>query len=327
MKKVLSLILAVIIIASAIPVAFAADECEHIFYKDSVVSSGDYLTEQYCKCGNCGEVVLVKMADYSGYIMATIKLWSVTESVYTSYDFTETENERIEYISTRFSEIEEEVENYPYVLTDKYQDAADAWAAEITSLANEVASYIKGEKLVDATEFLFFDQILYVYIRSIYTNKEIKEIENKMPEGMDDAAFDARIAGHQYLENARKNPETASQEAFDAVWKDLETYGRALINCLENNHDYSKGTDNLDGTHSLCCYFCGFDAETTGAHVWGEYVSNGDGTETAKCTYCEATDTKVEEKTEADEEIADNIFQLIKIFIDMIIDFFESIFK
>lgn len=327
MKKVLSLILAVVIIASAIPVAFAADECEHIFQKDSVVSSGDYLTEQYCKCGNCGEVVLVKMADYSGYIMATIKLWSVTESVYTSYDFTETENERIEYISTRFSEIEEEVENYPYVLTDKYQDAADAWAAEITSLANEVASYIKGEKLVDATEFLFFDQILYVYIRSIYTNKEIKEIENKMPEGMDDAAFDARIAGHQYLENARKNPETASQEAFDAVWKDLEIYGRALINCLENNHDYSKGTDNLDGTHSLCCYFCGFDAETTGAHVWGEYVSNGDGTETAKCTYCEATDTKVEEKTEADEEIADNIFQLIKIFIDMIIDFFESIFK
>lgn len=160
-----------------------------------------------------------------------------------------------------------------------------------------------------------------------YTNKEASKVIDKIPSDIKEAGMEARRTAREYLDKAGQKPETASQEEFEAVYRDLEIYIQAIFNCLEDKHDFKKGTDNFDGTHSLCCYFCGFDAETTGAHVWGEYVSNGDGTETAKCTYCEATDTKVEVKTEDDEEITDDIFQFIKLFIDMIIDFFESIFK
>lgn len=132
MKKVLSLILAVIIIASAIPVAFATDECEHIFYKDSNPVSWVYdeegnLIETYCQCDKCGERILIKYADYDDlYLTSMIKYMAAISSVYSPV--VNLADEKIESIFARYDEIEDEMANFPYILTEKYQATIDKWA-------------------------------------------------------------------------------------------------------------------------------------------------------------------------------------------------------
>ena len=104
--------------------------------------------------------------------------------------------------------------------------------------------------------------------------------------------------------------------------------------CDEVDVDY---IDLGDGTHKSVCTFCKA-GEVVEAHTYGEYTPNGDatteadGTKTAKCDKCDATDTVADEGSKLVEDIAqgnffNNIVDKIMSFFESIINFFKNLFN
>lgn len=92
---------------------------------------------------------------------------------------------------------------------------------------------------------------------------------------------------------------TYTQDDFDAAMGPVKTYVNLVFACLDGDHPY------------------------------GEYISDNnatedaDGTKTATCEFCGATDTIVDEGTKLPKEEA-SFFEMI---FDLIKDFFELIFS
>ena len=139
-------------------------------------------------------------------------------------------------------------------------------------------------------------------------------------------------------------PYNVTQEKFDELAAPIiETYDN-IAKCLRGNHS-GEYTDLGDGTHKKDCTFC-VEVGTPEAHIWSEYVPNGDatsdadGTKTAACLFCSATDTVADKGSmlpadEPTDEITDdespiNFFEgivaRIKDFFARIAAFFKNIF-
>jgi hypothetical protein len=147
---------------------------------------------------------------------------------------------------------------------------------------------------------------------------------------------------------------SVTKEECDEAMTAVAAFFVELSNCIAEKHNFGACIDNGDGTHKTECNFC-ID-ETNAVHIWGEYVSNNDatteadGTKTAVCVDCGATDTvidegskleKEEEKTEEDktendktegeekEELSffESIAKMFTDFFESIKNFFKNLFK
>lgn len=63
----------------------------------------------------------------------------------------------------------------------------------------------------------------------------------------------------------------------------------SFIDLIEDNHIHKGGTDTC--TSGAVCEECGKEYGSAKGHSFSNYISNGDGTKTAKCDNCNETDT------------------------------------
>ncbi len=319
MKKVLSIILAVMVFATFVPMALAQGECEHVFNEETLVRPESFELTGHYICSACNETVVVKAADYSEWYLAMLALQATRYSIYLPDGVVDTqeacdlENEFADVIaSMNISDIKIESEQAGI---DALTDRAKEYKIALDAILKESGAVL----VVDTTDYYFYgiypDTAFFI---KKYDLTEVWAMEERFPEEMIAAGSKATEDTIAYIRTAKENPEEASQEEFDAILKDQKIFAEAFFNCLEGKHDFSNCADNLDGTHSLICKYCSFDANESAAHEWGEYVPNGDGTKTASCKYCDATDTIGEKVMDLGKEIT----ELINIFIKLI----ESLF-
>lgn len=338
MKKVLSVILAIMMIATVVPMAFAAEECEHVFNEETLVrptikSEGTFV------CSACGESVAVKLADYSNFNPAYSIITAAETSIYSSE---EASYEIMSKLDRWFSEIVDYMEKSGidslFQMTEYEQEHVDA----LTEILNK--DVLPLEEVVFYGIEIGYAVTLVTHYEAYY-GEEIYEIPS-------DASYIAfENLGSEFgaiQQKVLEDPTSVTQEEYDAVAEKAIAFFTNIISCAEGKHIYENATDNGDGTHSADCTFC--DAEgITEAHTWGEYTENADGTKTANCISCEATDTIVPENPDDDEDIdtpetPDNdenteeeipfdelslyekLVDIIKNFIELLRKFLESIF-
>ncbi len=331
-KKIISMVLAIVLVLSVMPMAFAADECEHMFNEETLVRPALYQKGHYI-CPLCNEKVYVELADLKGFYKAYYDWYVVVEDVYIYQKPFDTDMKT--YFYEKFWKIEDDfVRDETGSWVENEQEEVNALTARLEELTEEYRNYlieIGAVRVVDTSEYAWCETYAPVIYYFEHTEEEFRQVMDDFSEEAQNKAFKSREAVREYLSNAHNNPEEASQEEFDKLAEGNIRYTRAICSCLENNHEFIKGTDNLDGTHSLYCYYCTAPAEETAPHEWGEYLSNGDatvntdGTKTAKCTYCEATDTLTDEGSRIDDDTTVLITYIVE-FLKLFIEFIKSVF-
>lgn len=327
MKKVLSVILAIMMIATAMPMAFAAEECEHVFDEKTLVrptikSEGTFV------CSACGESVAVKLADYSNFNPAYSKITAAETSIYSSE---EASYEIMSKLDRWFSEIVDYMEKSGidslFQMTEYEQEHVDA----LTEILNK--DVLPLEEVVFYGIEIGYAATLVSHYEAYY-GEEIYEIPSEASYiALENLGSEFGAIQQKVLED----PTSVTQEEYDAVAEKAIAFFTNIISCAEGKHIYENATDNGDGTHSTDCTFC-VATDVTDIHTFGEYTENGDGIKTAKCISCDATDTVVTEPPDEDangeeEEIPfddlsfyERLVSLFKDFFELLEKFFKSFF-
>lgn len=335
MKKVLSVILAIMLIASFVPMTFAEGECEHIFNTETLHRPKAVLSEPgYFICSLCGEQVSAAPADGIGVIRAIFDWYCLVENVYIfNKPF---DSEKNEYFNREWTYLEDNIgpdEDCWY--TEYEQEKVDEWVEKLVALTAECECYLKeigAKKVIDVSEYSILSEFAIYELSYKYTGEQMNAIIHNVPEEVKAKAWASEEAADEYLRFAYKNPEKASQEEFDKTLVGMKDYMAEYKNCLDGIHNFYKAKDNFDGTHNVYCAFCQMDGEQNTSHTWGEYISNGDatteadGTKTAKCEKCQATDTVIDEGSKIKDKTSilyRDLIELIRMFIDLIINLFK----
>lgn len=317
MKKVLALILALTLIISCVPMIFAnaitPDEQmfldEFTRYQSSFVSfyniDGKSINGKY-------------LIDY-GY-----------QEVYEEIDNFEWFDEMLHYSS------------YGNWIKDNPSELAGA-TADLKSVNDKWDAYLaeKGYiRVLDATD------LYYIALRAefFYDDETYESFSDFVEKYIGDDIIEKLDGEYPKIENvmlkAQEDITSVTQKDLDEASKDYITIYSSIINCFEGNHIVGEYTDLGNGTHKTDCTFCK-TTDITEAHTYGEYISDNnatteaDGTKTAKCTKCTATDTVADEGTKLppeenndsdSEDFFTSIINAIKNFFKQIADFFKNLF-
>ena len=293
MKKVLSVILAIMMIATFVPMVFAEGECKHSF------DVRNCFLEGYDYCEYCG----VKSADFTElYKNYYIEFQGLMFSV--GYD--EKGKIPVEYVADLYNDSEAvALLSSAFRCGENEQDYVDCAAEKLDAFVKEVRS--KSTIIFDGTEFveLFFS--LQTYPEDVLRDAEKLFSEDDL------LAFNEYVNGYsEYITGEYcdfKNHEEAKIRGEKALY-----YLKSVKNCLDGAHTIDTCTDNGDGTHSFDCTFCNVK-DFSSKHEWGEYVRLEDGSKVAECKYCEATDVDSFEK---------DILDFIRMLVELIKSFIEA---
>ena len=190
-------------------------------------------------------------------------------------------------------------------LNDSKNAAAVAVMTEkFLSGAKEIEKLLAEQNIiitVDTYEFYKY----FVLAELIYSEEEInsvsKIVENKKYAEMYQKAEEILMESEQYLKAGRSGEKTVTQAEFDAIWKQACPIYDMIYNCLDGNHLYSEYVSNNDAT------------------------TESDGTKTAECEFCGATDTVVDEGSQLSKE--EDTVSFFEVIIALVIGFFEILFS
>lgn len=284
-KKILAALIAIIMLVSSIPVAYAAEECEHRF--DNFLGERPNVRDDgYCYCSLCG----AKSADFSGVLEVFYELMAVNFSIYEP-----TAGLDREYLHEVVNETTDalycyEEGNYFFIGYATEEDQG-----EIDFRVNNAKAVLKAFKdegyavLYDGTEVATLTMMVqfgaqWVGGNKIFTKKMLDE---------EDAAYDAYNA---IAEKGELGLAPVTEQECAAEAEKLMACYRKMISCLEGNHTF------------------------------GEYTDNGDGTKTAGCEYCNATDTIEAEKKDITDIVSTDLVELIKMLYALIKSFIITVF-
>ncbi len=267
MKKLLSLVFAVIMVLSIMPVAYA----ERVTYSPEI--------EQYIE-------------DY-------IKGWAYARNIY------ETPEQRFEAdnIIDENTDIFPSYKNLINIEADGRLEELTAFHESLKKGIDEVERKISDGELVIVVDVYEYSKcFVFMEGHCYYSDEALKGLADRDFNGDKyiNAATEAEIA----IEQIEKmfSEYTGTQAEFDAAVEKLKYYVNLLCDCLDGNHPY------------------------------GEYISDNnateeaDGTKTATCDFCGASDTITDEGTKLPEKEAtffEKLFDLIKDFLDIIFSIFE----
>ena len=291
MKKVLSIILAVIMIATFVPTAFAEGGCKHEFDAFTVMREG------YASCGKCG----IRSADFTECFKSYIKFAGMGYSV----AFSKSDNE------SALSRIRRDVEGYDIFKVHNATHEEQGYVDEVAKAVNEYVEDLKKEYAVlfDGTDLIFAS----FKIGTLELNESQMEIFSDTILEEAEQAFDYYTNGVDEI----RFDETDKIEECIEQGKKATYHWTSIISCLEGNHQCVTYTDNGNGTHSSACTYCN-TKEIVFDHEWGEYVKAEDGTKTAKCLYCKATYI---------DNFESNIREFFELLIKLIESFIEAVFR
>ncbi len=274
-RKILAFVLSVLIIASVMPMTFAAD-------------SGK--------------------ADVEDAYVALGRFYGIRDSIYATEEETSVVAEEADKIMSRFDHSLYLMGSELGDLTADQQGIADAYAADIEGLSRELKAFIseKGYKAkIDKTGY---------YIANFRANW-LADIGVEIPEDFKKGLTADAISSYatavkvvngvsDVYEIAEKSEIRKLQNAYDA----LAFYYNSTVDCNLGNHNSDgKAKDCKDGTHAFNCSFCNVKLDVK-EHSFDKSVANGDatcdyvGTKTVICV-CGAKDIK-----DGDEEAHDWVF-------------------
>lgn len=303
MKKVLSVILAVIMLAMCVPVASAVDY----------------------------DVFDAFMDEYGRY-------YANINNVYDNPDSTDDIQAKCYELVGKYEWTKDFMAIESWM--DENEESLPSYTEDLRKVNEEVEKYIceKYTLIIDIENA--FDVILKVLYYSNY-DIESESFKNYYIENFGKEPFEKAyksVEDAYYLSGkAVSEPGSVTQADYDeATAYGIEFFSDA-IECMRGNHTFAEYTDLGDGTHKADCTFCK-SGEIIEAHTWGEYTPNGDatteadGTKTAKCDKCDATDTVADEGSKLVEDIAqgnffNNIVDKIMSFFESIINFFKNLFN
>lgn len=330
-NKVLSLILAIVMIVSMMPMAFAYSydyEAWMNAYLDFLVNTSnvyDAADEELTASD-------VSMAVYMLYADALNKV----QAAYPDYDV---------YNAFGYSE---RLEEMPEV------------ANALTVALNEASAKLE-KSIADGTFTVVIDtsKVIPVYYAPFYlTNDEDKIFAfiEGLPAEKVAAAEESAIKSDEILVAAIEGEKVYTQDDYDEAAAAMVEFYTCVLNCLTQTHNIDKFVVNSsdNSKHFGVCSLCGIEIDEP--HRYGIYVPNNDatteadGTKTAVCVDCGVTDTKVdegsklekeEEKTEEDktendktegeekEELSffESIAKMFTDFFESIKNFFKNLFK
>ena len=234
MKKILAILVAVILVTSAVPVAFAHEECAHIFNESTLVRpEGDIDSGMgdtgYYICPSCNGRVEVRRADYSGYYEALIGAVSIEYSVY-SLNGKAFDNVRFSrFIEDKNTSTRDMVKKlYSKVYIETEQDELDSIIKELSFYVDEYKAFYEGLGLttvIDVYDYYKFEIINpdFVYRLENYY-KGLNEEEKSTLNEKKKAAYESYWAADGYLGKGYENPAEVSQSEFDLIASDYINY-------------------------------------------------------------------------------------------------------
>ena len=289
MKKVLSVILAIMMVATFTPMAFAEGECKHAYDVHAIMREG------YTNCENCG----VRSADFTECFKSYVKLMGKAYSIGNS----KIDNETL--LNRFFSDAQK-------MDISKLHRATETDQVYVDNVTKEVNEYI--EALNDEFTVVYDATDLMAAIYRV-ESLDLKDVDVEMyPQELLDKTT---TAADEYLRAVRGISEGHNVELEECIenGKTATYYYVSVLSCLDGNHQCTAYTDLGNGSHSTDCTFCN-TKNIISAHEWGEYVKSEDGSKIAGCKYCDATDTDDFEK---------NIIDLFRTFINLIKSLIEAI--
>ncbi len=288
MKKILAIVLSALMLMSIMPVAFAADEeCKHWF--NNINGERPNIREDgYCYCCKCG----VKGADFS----EVIEVWGKAVGIYFSaYD------SKIAF------------------------DRAD-------DVFNLIDGYIRDplDESVDYTEWLYLAQM------TSEDQAVVDEIVEKSRKIIDDfkkenyiVIYDGTELGYYYVWTVtaiqNKNGSLEFSEEFEKNFEENPFVYEDLLRDIRNGEKEIDADECIKKGESLTFFYKCAMACTFGNHPWGEYTENADGSKTANCTCCVATDTIEAEKKDIMDIVSTDLVELIKMLIAIVKSFVEAV--
>lgn len=362
MKKVLSVILAIMMIATAMPMVFAAEECEHVFDEETLVRP--YFEKNTLHLGNftcsiCNETVVVHLAKekITEYAEVYAYTWYIGEVA--SYHTDEVMISAKEKVSNLMNNFYAKYEGInPYYLTEYEEHILSSMINDLKVIATDLEPfeediiYNMESAVIAEHKINVLDEYYAGYIPSEFVVREEKM--NELQEELENWSNRIYELSELIIKYAQEHPESPYNPEYTAEVEEYYAFHARNFNismdCAFNNkHLVEKFSDCGDGTHKGDCSFCVAEGVTE-AHTWGEYTENTDGTKTAKCISCEATDTIIPEIPDDDENVdipenPDNndenneaeipfdelnfyekLIELIKNFLELLKEFFESVF-
>ena len=313
MKKVLSIILAIMMIATAVPMAFAAEECEHEFNTETLVRASfteSTYTPGYFVCAKCNETVEAYLAKekIAEYVDTMAYIWYIKVAYYYTEEVQTVANETINNLLAEFEAKYEGID--PYYLTEYETDILSAMIDDLKLIAAEAKKFENDiiYNLESSGKYSFIEDLMvnkynsYIPEGAAIREETLSKIEEEL-DLISDRIFNVYKLMAEYAKEhpeAPYNPEYIAEveECYDL---EMQIYFQMLDCIFNNKHIVETFTDCGDGTHIGACTFCVAEGVTE-AHTWGEYTENADYTKTAKCVSCDATDTVEMEKPEEDIE-------------------------
>jgi len=306
MKKVLSVILAIMMIATAMPMVFAVEE-------DEALEKLDELISESFAYGYCVYYPVTFPENYDMELFSEL-IDIGYKDVELSKEYFINNPDAIEPVSGAFQKIVD----YGYEwTTNGYEDyeGLPVVIIDVTGLVAQAREYLKiiGEQDANVIAQVLPETTGELLLSKVNTVYEIHK-----------SAYDA-VEKLQYVDRLPITSYTGYTQAdFDVAAQELLGILKEIADCKEGKHNSAICIDNGDGTHSVDCSFCGFYTDSM-IHIFYEYEDNGDGTKTAKCICCDATDT-VEAEIPFDElNFYEKLIELIKNFLELLKEFFESV--
>ncbi len=334
MKKFLSLILAIIMIVSTVPMAMATGETTTLEAKKALFDAiVEVETKGYYNCYS---------SDTSESVLSLKeKVWAVYIDALKVYDWYYQANLYDDYWMDTF-------------VNHEYLDANPEVVAEITeqltAISKEIDKVIEENNayvVIDATDF-----VTAIYnIRYNVTEEGFWKIALSVGGDINIANEKGTLAdeswgsGRDLTIDIPMDQVGFTQENFDSVTACFVEYATNVYNCFRNIHILKTAKDNLDGTHTGTCDFCWQDV--TEEHTYSDWSYDYDSmTSTRECSLCGNVDTEVIEpdtpenpdtpddpenpdepenpnKTDKEKNFWENVRDLIELFLKLLKSFFE----
>lgn len=275
MKKILSITLALIMLLSVMPVAYAAEDAVVRAYVDEAIKTYTYRYSSYEPSDFKNGLNALIMEINVPFIENTGIFVDVTEEDICLKEWMDLHKEDLPAITEMLKDVNAAIE--------EKMEKCDATIrvnsnALIASVCNIAAFYYVEE----------YEQCSY-YVGIWY--------------------------GYQKISPWYPSPDSCETQAeYDEAIKDSLEVFELVKKHLDGEHDEVTYRDIGDGTHKAVCGVC--EEKEISAHTFSVYVSNNDateeadGTKTATCEFCGATDTVTDEGSKIvnnkDDNNADN---------------------
>lgn len=254
----------------------------------------------------------------------------MTNSYYVGDKDYEIIDELVAYITEEFENFEWFTDFDAIIAPDFLTENADnlsAYAADVKNANASLEQYIKDKNyttVVDESVMLtaYFKLLLY-FGEDVLSDEHLEENYDMT---RIDAAIDNRNDGYDYIISVETNPPADAQETFDALVQPFTDVLNDIYLCETGVHVCTEYVAVDGNCHKTTCTFCNV-GEITVEHTWGEYTENADGSKTAVCEFCDATNVIPGETVEPEENIFASLLEKIKSFFDAIIAFLQSIFN